>query len=39
MAKDVFYDKETKQLPNDGGRLCVSMEISPTQVATTNLKC
>jgi hypothetical protein len=39
MVKDVFYDKETKQLCNDGGRLCVLMEISPSQVAVMNIKC
>jgi hypothetical protein len=39
MAKDVLYNKETKQLPNDGGRLCVVMEILPSQVVVTNIKC
>jgi hypothetical protein len=38
MAKDGFYDKETKQFPNDGWRLCVPMEISPLQVATMDIK-
>jgi hypothetical protein len=39
MEKDAFYNKETKQFPNDGGRLCALMEISPSQVAAMDIKC
>jgi len=39
MAKDGFYNKETKQFPNGGGRLCALMEISPLQVAAMDIKC
>jgi hypothetical protein len=38
MAKDVFNDKETKQLHIDGRRLCALMEILPSQVVMTNIK-
>ncbi len=38
MAKDGFYDKGTKQFPNDGGRLCALMEISPLQVVAMDIK-
>jgi hypothetical protein len=38
MAKDGFYNKETKQFPNDGGRLCAPMEISLLQVAVMDNK-
>jgi len=38
MAKDVFYDKETKKLHIDGRRLCALMEILPSQMVMTNIK-
>jgi hypothetical protein len=38
MAKGGFYNKETKQFPNDGGRLCVPMEISLLRVAVMDIK-
>jgi hypothetical protein len=38
MAKNGFYNKETKQFPNDGGRLCALMEISPSQVVAMDIK-
>ncbi len=39
MARDGFYNKETKQFLNDGRRLCASMEILPLQVAAMDIKC
>jgi hypothetical protein len=38
MAKDGFYDKATKQFPNDGGRLCALMEISPSRAVAMDIK-
>jgi hypothetical protein len=39
MVKDGFYNKETKQFPNDGGRLYALMEIPPLQVVTMDMIC